>query len=749
MSRFKIAVLFFLLFLSYKAYAETLNNIEVVGNKRISKETIMVLADLSLNQTIDNDILNYSLKKLYSSNFFSDIDINFQNGKLKISLVERPIIDELLINGIKKKSFLDFIQSKIQLKNRMSFSEDILNNDINIIKEILKNSGYYFATIESSMKEDDNLNSVKIFVDIDLGKKAKIKDIVFLGDKKIKDKKLLEIISSEKNKFWKFISNKVYLNQNQIELDKRLLANFYKNQGYYNVEILDTFVELENEESFNLIYNIDAGDLFYFGNFSLSLPEDYNVEDFKNIEKIFLELKNKKYSLNNINKIINEIDTVAASRLYDFISADVNEKIIANNKLDFSFTVTDSEKFYVERINILGNYNTIEEVIRNRLIVDEGDPFNNLLFNKSINQIKSLDIFKNVTSEIIDNPDSNLKTVNISVEEKPTGEISLGAGYGTSGGVVGGSITEKNFLGKGITLNSDLEMSTQGIKGRITYAQPNFNYTENTLFTSVKATTTDNLSDYGYKMNEIGFSLGTKYEQYENLFFSPELDFSLESLKTNSSASSALKKQEGNYEDFYFNYGLDYDLRNSSFDTSSGYRSTFNQQLPLISNNYELINSFIFTKYQPLNKDEDMVGKASLYLKNVSSINGKNSRISKRAFIPYNRLRGFEKGKVGPVDNSDYIGGNNIVALNFSTNLPAILPSFENLDFTYFVDIANVWGVDYDSSIDSSNFFRSSTGIGLDFLTPIGPLSFSLTHPITKKTTDKTETFRFHLGTTF
>ena len=144
-----------------------------------------------------------------------------------------------------------------------------------------------------------------------------------------------------------------------------------------------------------------------------------------------------------------------------------------------------------------------------------------------------------------------------------------------------------------------------------------------------------------------------------------------------------------------------------------------------------------------------MIGKASIFLKNVSSINGKDSRISKRAYIPYNRLRGFEKGKVGPVDNLDYIGGNNIIALNLSTNLPSVLPTLENMDFTYFVDIANVWGVDYDSSIDSSNYFRSSTGIGLDFLTPIGPLSFSLTQPITKKSTDKTETFRFNLGTTF
>ena len=154
-------------------------------------------------------------------------------------------------------------------------------------------------------------------------------------------------------------------------------------------------------------------------------------------------------------------------------------------------------------------------------------------------------------------------------------------------------------------------------------------------------------------------------------------------------------------------------------------------------------------QYKNLNQNSDMIGKASLYLKAVNSLDSSDVRISKRAQIPYNRLRGFEKGKVGPVDNSDYIGGNYISALNLSTNLPGLLNTVENLDFSYFIDIANVWGVDYDSSINDSSAIRSSTGIGMDFLTPIGPLSFSLSQPISKKSTDKTETFRFNLGTTF
>ena len=233
------------------------------------------------------------------------------------------------------------------------------------------------------------------------------------------------------------------------------------------------------------------------------------------------------------------------------------------------------------------------------------------------------------------------------------------------------------------------------------------------------------------------------------MFFSPEIDLAVEDLKTNSKASSNLKKQAGNYEDLYFNYGLDYDLRNSPYKPSSGSKLSFYQKLPAISSNNEIKNTLVLTKYRKLDKETNMVGKASIFLSAVNSLDNSDVRISKRVKMPYNRLRGFEKDKIGPKDGTDYVGGNYVTSINLSTNLPGVLSTMENLDFSYFIDIGNVWGVDYDSSLDQSNFFRSSTGLGMDWLTPIGPLSFSLTQPISKKSTDKTETFRFNLGTTF
>ena len=726
-----------------------IDTIEVEGNKRISKESIIIFSELKPGLEYTNDIGNSSLKKLYDTNFFEKVEISYTNRKLFIKVLENPIIEEMEIIGIKNKTFLEFIKERMKLGERASFNDFDLKNDLRTINDILKINGYYFSDVNVSFDKNADLNSLKLKIEIDLGEKAKVKNISFIGNKVFKDKKLVEVIATEEHKFWKFVSKNVYLSKSLIDLDKRLLTNYYKNRGYYDVRILDNYVELDKENlSFNLVYNIDAGTKFSINELSLTLPEDYERQDFNNILKTFKDNKNEVYSLEFINQILDNIEDIASSKSYDFIDLEVVENKIDKNKLNFEFIVSDSKKFYIEKIDISGNYTTIEEVIRNKLIIDEGDPLNNLLFNKSINEIRSLGFFKSVKSKIEDGSNENLKIVGIIVEEQPTGEISIAAGVGTQGFQSGGQLNEKNFLGKGINLNTEIQLTEESIKGQIVYSRPNFAYTDNTLSTSLRSINNDYFSLYGYETKEIGLSLGTSYEQFENIFFSPELDLTLEELATNNTASANIKKQEGNYTDLYFNYGLTTDLRDSSFNPKKGHITNFEQGVPLVSDNNEISNTLTFTKYKELNKNSEMIGRASLFLQAKNTIDGSDVRISKRAVIPYSKLRGFEKGKVGPVDKNDYIGGNYVSTLNLSTNLPGVLPTVENLDFNYFIDVANIWGVDYDSSLDNSKI-RSSTGIGLNMLTPIGPLSFSISQPITKASSDKTETFRFNLGTTF
>tara|TARA_B100000787_G_scaffold125766_1_gene94998 strand:- start:2305 stop:4545 length:2241 start_codon:yes stop_codon:yes gene_type:complete len=735
-----------ILFLTSISLAEIIKEIKVTGNKRLSKETIIVFGEIDYVTDYSEDDLNNILKRIYETKFFKKIVFDINNSILSINVVENPIIESLEINGIKSSKLNELLLEKINLKSRKSFVETLFLSDLNLIKNIIKSSGYYFAKIKTTSILNDEQNSIRLTFDVDLGKRAKINEIQFIGDKKIKDRKLKNVIASEESKFWKFISQSAYLNNDRINLDKRLLTNYYKNNGYYNISVEKSFVEFKNNGSFKLIFNIDAGNKFKFNNVNLTLSDDYDKKYFTEIIKVLNALKGEDYSLDKIEKVLREVDKVALSKQYEFIDAALTEKIIDNNKLDISISLIDTEKFYVEKINILGNSYTLEEVIRNAFIVDEGDPYNELLFNKSLNNIKGKNIFAKVETKVLPGSTPNLKIIDLTVEEKPTGEISLGAGFGTTGGSIGGGIKENNFLGKGVSLNTNLQFTKNSVKGKFIYAKPNFNYSDNTLFTSLSSTSTDNLSDYGYKTSEIGISLGTAFEQYENFYFKPSIDSSYEKITTNSAGSATLKKQEGNYFDSYFNYSLDYDLRNKRYRPDEGFRNNFYQAIPVISDNYEIINSFESTRYQKLSS---MVTRISFYGKAVNTLSGKDVRISKRLYMPANKLRGFESGKIGPIQNGDYVGGNYISSVNFNATLPKLLPSFQNTDISFFVDAANAWGVDYDSSIDESGKIRSSTGIALDVLTPVGPLNFTLSQALTKSSTDKTETFRFNLGTTF
>ena len=280
-----IKLIFVFCFWITSASSEIVNEITITGNKRISSDSIKVLGNVSTNKNLEKKDLNDLLKKLYDTNFFNDVKLSFENGNLNINVIENPIIENVEITGIKNKTFIKEISEIMVLKNRMSFSEIQLQKDINTINNVLKTNGYYFAKVEPSIIKDEKLNAVKLRINIDQGKKARIKQIQFIGDKKLKDKKLLEVIASEEHKFWKFVSRNVYLNQPRIELDKRLLENFYKNQGYYKINILNSFAELTEEDSFKLIFNIEAGEKYYFNNFNLTLPEDYNEADFSKVKK--------------------------------------------------------------------------------------------------------------------------------------------------------------------------------------------------------------------------------------------------------------------------------------------------------------------------------------------------------------------------------------------------------------------------------------------------------------------------------
>tara|TARA_B110000027_G_scaffold126271_1_gene144469 strand:+ start:2685 stop:4937 length:2253 start_codon:yes stop_codon:yes gene_type:complete len=739
----KILVIF--LFFTVSTRSQEFDNVLINGNVRISNETILVFSELPSEQFLDENSINTVLKKLYESGFFKDVVVKIENRNLIIDVIENPIIQTVFVEGIKKKKTIEAIYDILLLKNRSSFNSITVKNDERIILNFLKNDGYYFPEVISSIQELGD-NKIDLFYNINTGEKAKIAKISFIGDKKYKDSTLRDIILSEEYKFWKFISGKKFLNENLINYDKRLLDNFYKNKGYYDTNIESSFANYLGNDKFELIYNIYTGKKYYFNDLTLELPIDYDEVNFKKLNSIFANLKGKKYSINSIDKIIKEIDKIVLNEQYEFLKSSVDEQI-NGDLINLTFKIEESEKFYVEKINIFGNNITQENVLRNNLSTDEGDAFNELLHKRTINNLKSLNFFSDVKSEILDGTLNNQKIINITVEEKPTGEISAGAGIGTSGGSVAFGVKENNFLGKGIEFGSDLSISGEAIKGSISISNPNYKGTDKSLNFKAESTTTDRLANFGYKSMKKGFSLGSGSEFYEDLFLNVGVSTFHERLSTTSTASTHVKKQDGSYFDAFVDYTLAYDKRNQKYKPSEGFTSKFTQKLPVINKSNTITNVYELKLYEQF-FDQNVLSYG-FYGATTNSLTNKDVKLSDRLFIPQRSLRGFESGRIGPKDGPDYIGGNYALTFNANTTLPQVLPSFENTNFSLFFDAANLWGVDYTTSNLGGSKIRSAVGLAVDLYTPIGPLTFSFAEPITKGKNDITETFRFNLGTTF
>ena len=730
-------------FIYQNVFSEIIKNFEIKGNFRVSNETVIMFSNLKIGDNVTKNDLNEALKNLYYTDYFKDVSISLEDGYLKIVLIENPIIQSVEIKGVKQNNIYEKIRDITIKLEKYPFVENQINDQVSLIKNTLKSNGYYFVDLKTSISINDN-NTVDLIYDINLGEIAKIKKISFIGNKIFRDNTLRNVVISEESKFWKFLSNNKFLDKNRISADLTRLNNFYKNRGYYNAKIKSTTGIITEDKQFELIFNINAGEKFFFDNLEIANTTNYSIDSLKKFQKKFKDLKGQKYSKKIINNLIDDLNQFILRNDFTLINAKFDETIKENNKIDINIFFDELDQKIVERINIFGNFITDEKVIRNTLIVDEGDVYNDVLFNKSIQKVKAKNIFKSVNYETSSSDDLS-KTIDITVEEKPTGELFAGAGTGTTGTSFTAGIKEKNYLGLGIKLDTNLVVSDDSIKGRFLVTNPNYNNSDKSIKTSIESSTSDFMSTSGYKTSRTGFSIGTEFEQKNDLFVNLELSNFYEDLETTSSATDIVKKQEGNYIENLLMYSIKYNRLDQDFQPTDGFITNFSQSLPVYSDDLSIENIFTSSLYHSLG--DNLILSANYFLKTINSLED-NVRISKRVFVPSRRLRGFENGKIGPKDGSQYIGGNYATALNLNTTFPNVLFEKENLDLNFFIDMANVWEVDYNNSLDS-NKIRSSTGLAVNWFSAIGPLTFSYAIPLTDSDTDVTESFRFQIGTSF
>ncbi len=742
----KLLIIFLIsLFYSSSTIAEVVKEINISGNSRVNEETVKIYGDIKINQNYTEQDLNRILNNLFSTNFFEDVQIELSNNILNIKLIEHPVINELIIIGEPSNKYREQIRQIIQSKEKDSYIKNYITKDIETIKQLYASTGFNFTEVDVKVRKINDLNLDLIF-EIEKGKETRISKITFTGDKKIRDKRLKDIIASEEHRFWKVISRNTKFNQNLINMDTRLLENYYKSIGYYDVQIKSNSAEISSKDgNIELIYSIESGNRYIIKKIITNADPVLDKDIFYPLNEEYQKSIGSYYSPFKVKKLLDKIDELIVTNNLQFIEHNV-EEIVEKDSITIKFNIYEGEKVLVERVNILGNSITNESVIRGEMEIDEGDPFTNLNLDKSIANIKSRNIFKTVNYKISDGSEKNLKTIDIIVEEKPTGEVSAGAGIGTNGGTFAFTVKENNYLGEGKNVAFNIEVNQDSLKGTLNYSDPNYDFLGNALSYYVTSESNDQ-PDQGYENTIMGGGISTSFEQYNNVYATLGVSATHDDLKTLGSATDSLKKQAGTFDEIAGNYGFAFDKRNRSFMPTDGSIIRFNQSFPIYADKSFIANTFSASSYKTIS--ENVIGAGKIYLSSVNGLGSDDVRLSKRTGLSSSRLRGFERGKVGPLDGTDHIGGNYAAALNFEANLPNVLPEDTGVDVGLFLDFGNVWGVDYDSSLDDSDKIRSSTGAIMNWNSPIGPMNFTFATNLSKASTDVTESFNFNLGTTF
>ena len=732
-------LLFFLLF-NFKVFAS--EKIVILGNKNISSQTIKSLAPKSID-TLEPNLINNFQKKLFETGFFENVKMQVKNNNLFITVIENPLINFFFLDGIKNKQLNDKIFNLIKIRENTIFQNYTINNDIKIINNYLNNIGYLNNKISTQIIKIKN-NKVNIFYNIDLNDKFKINRIFFIGDKHFKSSTLKDVIFLSEHGWWKFFSNATTPSESFINFDISKLKDFYLNHGFYDVQINSHTLRILNNNKVNLTYSINSGKKYSISNINLidnskSLKE--NNINFLNDK--FKSIKNETYNQSSINELTNIISKYLSDSNFDL---NLNFEIKKSNvdKLTLTYLINENlNKQIIDKIVIIGNDITDDFVIRNSFFFSEGDYLNKNKLKESIAKINGKGLFAKVDYEL-NNIDENKVQLTLKVEEKPTGEISAGAGGGTNGVAITGALNERNFLGRGISVNSNIHIGTQRSFGRIRYSNPDFRSSGNALNTSIFVEN-NNFENTSYENKTIGSSISMYYEIYDKVFLEPGIAADLDSLTANSDASSLIKKREGDFYTTKLFYNLSKNTKNRDFQPTDGYVFGAGQDLSFISD-IPYIKNRIFGSYYNEYLDSYI---GSIRYK-VEAINGFNEDIkySDRLFVSNNYLRGFSNRGIGPKLDNDFIGGNYAFYSSFSSTIPNGLPEKWNALTNVFFDVANVWGVD-DNSTDDSNKIRSSIGLGFSWVSPLGPISFTYAQPISKANTDDVENFNFNIGSAF
>ena len=731
---------------------ETLvSSINVDGNKRISSDTIISLSKVQLGSAYSPTQLNSALQSIKKSSYFKTVDISLVNNILNINVIENPTINSISFEGNKSLNDIN-LNELITSKQRQTLLISQVEKDTDKIATAYADTGRISAIVTPKVIELSD-NRVDLVFEISEGRITEVEKITFTGNRVFSDLRLKGVIATKQaGIFRRFIKSDTFV-KDKLDYDIDLLRNFYINKGFIDFEVQSSVELTREKDAFLINYNIKEGQKYSFSEIKFNTTT-INI-DKKSLVKINRIKNGSKYDSRRITKLINEVDIYLAKNGFRFYEpVPLVSRNDENLTMDVEIQIKETQKVFVERIEVEGNSTTLDEVIRLQFDFVEGDPFNRRKVLEAVDKIRGLGFFSNVETSTREGSVPEKIIIEVKLTEKPTGSLGIGAGYNSSDGTVFTfNINERNFLGKGQTVK--LNLSSSKIEKQTAFALEDPSYLGRNLFAGISfGQTTSTPTSTPLKTSKLFFApkLGFPLSRDSNLTVTYRFDADEVTETPSSNTISPLISADigkSNKSGIILSYNID--KTNSVVNPTSGFDFKITQELNGLGGNISYSKSKLdYKTYRTMFRDDIILSTEF----SSGVIVGSDASISNRFFLGGDGLKGFRNQGIGPIDN-DYsnvpLGGKYFTSLSLEASFPIGIPEEYGVFGGLFLDSGSLWGLDNTGSgrIDDSSEIRSALGVSIFWDTAIGPLRFNWSKPIKKEKYDVSENFRFTIDTRF
>ncbi len=731
--------------------AQKVTKIEITGAQRIEESTIASYMDIKIGDHADSSTTDHVLKNLYATGLFADIKVKQDGGLISIKVVENPVVNRIAFEGNDAIEDSELL-AEVQLTQRQVYTRTKVQSDVNRLHQLYRRQGRFSVSIQPKIIRLDQ-NRVDLVFEIQEGDITKISSVRFVGNTKYDDGKLRSVISSKESAWYRFISNSDRYDADRLSYDQELLRNFYLSQGYADFNIKSAVAELSNDKSFfHITFTVEEGNRYKIS--ATEINSEIKDFDAEVLRKSITFEDGDWYDADEVKSSVQVMTDHLGDLQYAFV--DIRPDIIKNKEeqeITVIFAIKETPRVFVERINVNGNIRTLDKVLRREMLIVEGDPFNRSKLSKSEQRIKNIDFFETVDVKVSQGSAPDKTVVDIDVQEKSTGELSIGAGFSSSDGPLADlRIRERNLLGKGQDLLLSTTIAGERTEFNASFTEPYFLDRDLMAGIDIFHVTRDLQDESSYDQQRSGGSLRMGYPLSENWRQTIRLRAETNKItEVDDDASRFIRDQEGSRATTAISQRLTYDTRDSTVFPTNGWTYWLDTEFAGIGGDAKYVSGKTGASYYYPVYDQvvlNILGETGA----IQAYGDADVEINERFFLGGSTLRGFERSGVGPRDSStdDSLGGNYFYRSSIELTFPIGLSKELGIKGHAFNDIGSLFDIDETGSdILDEGSIRASGGVGISWVSPFGPIRLDLAFPYAKEDFDEEEKFRFDFGTRF